>query len=274
MLKRKITGFDYCDLMWCYPLFTCQDWTYLFDDLENIDHDPITVSAVVDPFGDYDFAYLHRCFKDVVIPFKEHFIVDLHRPMKEFVSSHHQRYARKSLQVLDVERCQNPSKVVDEWCRLYANLIKRHNIKGLQAFSRTSFLKQLEVPGVVVFRAIHEDSTVGMLLWYIQNDMGYYHLGAFSDLGYEMRASHALFWTAINYFAERSLRWLNLGAGAGVKNDNNDGLSRFKRGWCTDTRTAYFCGRVFDHARYAEVVKAKNVTAPGYFPKYRTGEFI
>lgn len=273
ILVRQVPGFPYRDAMGCYPLFACQDWSHLHADLEYIGNDLVSLSLVTDPFGEYDEAYLNQCFKDVVIPFKEHFIIDLCRPMNTVVSSHHRRYARKALQDLYVEKCDDPTQFLNEWVDLYANLIKMYNIKGILAFSRLAFAKQLSVPGIVVFRAVYEERTVGMLLWYIQGEVAYYHLGASSDFGYELRASFALFWSAIEYFAANGLRWLNLGAGAGVESSGADGLSRFKRGWSTGTRTAYFCGRIFDHARYSEIVKAKGISATDYFPAYRKGEF-
>jgi len=273
ILERQIPGFPYRDAMGCYPLFACRDGSQLHVDLEDIGNELVSLSLVTDPFGEYDAAYLHRCFKDLVIPFKEHFIIDLCRSIDTFVSSHHRRYARKALKDVYVERCQDPSQFLNEWVNLYANLIETHNIKGILAFSHSAFAKQLSVPGIVVFRAVYEETTVGMLLWYVQGEVGYYHLGASSDHGYELRASFALFWSAIEYFAANGLRWLNLGAGAGVESSGADGLSRFKRGWSTGTRTAYFCGRIFDHARYSEIVKAKGIPATDYFPAYRKGEF-
>jgi lipid II:glycine glycyltransferase (peptidoglycan interpeptide bridge formation enzyme) len=110
-----------------------------------------------------------------------------------------------------------------------------------------------------------------MTLWYVLGNVGYYHLGAYNHAGYELRASFALFWRAIEHFAAKGLRWLNLGAGAGLEGSSTDGLSRFKRGWSTGT--AYFCGRIFDRAKYSEVVKASGVSAADYFPAYRKGEF-
>ena len=233
----------------------------------------ITLAVVTDPFGEYDSAYLNWCFEDVIIPFKEHYIVDLARSMNTFACSHHRRYARKALRHLCVERCEDPSQFIDEWVDLYSILIRKYNIKGMLAFSRDAFDKQLSVPGIVVFRAMYEQTTVGILLWYIQGEVGYYHLGAYSDLGYEMRASFALFWFAIEFFSACGLKWLNLGAGAGVQGNETDGLSRFKRGWSTGTRTAYFCGRIFNRAKYAQMVKAKGISAGDYFPAYRQGEF-
>ncbi len=269
IIKRPISSSKYYDAMGCYPLFLCRNWSKLFKDLEDLDKDLITLSLVTDPFGDYTENYLKTCFKDIIIPFKEHFVIDLHKSMKSFVCDNHRRNARKGLKLLRIEKCANAMHYIDQWIDLYANLVKRHNIEGIQAFSRISFQKQLSVPGLVIFRAIYEGKSVGMSLWYEQDEVAYYHLGAYSNLGYELRASFALFWTVIEYFAENNLRWINLGGGAGLKNTGEDGLTRFKKGWSTESRIVFFCGRIINKFGYEELIKAKNNATSNYFPPYR-----
>ncbi len=66
---------------------------------------------------------------------------------------------------------------------------------------------------------------------------------------------------------------LDLGASPGVSRDTSDGLTRFKQGWATGTRMAYFCGRIFDRDKYAWIVGAKSARDTDYFPAYRKGEF-
>jgi hypothetical protein len=272
-LQRRIPGFTYHDGMGCYPLFSCQDWSQVQSDLENVNPELVTLSLIADPFGEYEPRNLRECF-GVLIPFKDHYVVDLELNMNAFVSSHHRRYARKALRNVYVERCSSPAQFVDDWADLYATLIKRHGIKGIPAFSRASLAKQLKVPGMVMFRAVQNDITIGMTLWYVLGDVGHYHLGAYSGTGYQFRASYALFWFAIEYFASNGLRWLNLGAGPGIAKNDSDGLSRFKQGWSTGTRTAYFCGRVLNRERYSEILNTRGLPETGYFPAYRRGEFV
>lgn len=273
ILERQIPNLPARDGMSCYPLFCCQDWSKLHLDLDNMGKELVSLSIVTDPFGNYDDTYLSECFKDKVIPFKKHFIIDLHQPIDEFVSTHHRRNVRKALSNVDVEICQQPLIFIDDWVNLYNILIERHQIKGIQKFSKLSFTEQFQIPGISVFRAYQKDITMGMILWYQQNDVGYYHLAAYSDSGYELKTSFALFWYAIKHFTNAGLRWLNLGAGAGVQSNSKDGLTRFKEGWSTGTKTAYFCGRIFDHNRYSEITKAKGILTNDYFPAYRKGEF-
>jgi hypothetical protein len=275
VLERRIPESQARDAMGCYPLFICQQWRALETDLDPSAGDVgglVTLSVVTDPFGDYDEELLRRCFRDVVIPFKDHFVVDLSRPLDEIVSRHHRYYARKALERVTVEHCDTPPRHLDDWVALYDHLIAHHHLTGIKAFSRDAFATQLRIPGLVMFRAMCDDAVVGAHLWYRQGDGAHSHLAAVSERGYEVMASYALHWVALQTFAENSA-WLNLGAGSGLAADGAAGLSAFKRGWATSTRRAYFCGRIFDRAAYDALTAARQAQAMTYFPAYRAGEF-
>ena len=78
--------------------------------------------------------------------------------------------------------------------------------------------------------------------------------------------------TAIEAFAATGVRWLDLGGGAGAgPTEADDGLSRFKRGWATSSRTVHLCGRVLAPTPYRRLTESLPTTA--YFPAYRQGEF-
>src|SRR5215510_12316622 len=85
ILERPIPRTPYRDAMGCYPLFACPDWPRLRDDLETLGDDLVSLAVVADPFGEHDPAYLRTCFPDVVVPFKEHLVVDLARSPGTFV---------------------------------------------------------------------------------------------------------------------------------------------------------------------------------------------
>lgn len=274
ILERQIPDSNLRDAMGCYPLFSCQRWSQLNADLARVGNSLISLAVVTDPFGEYDAAYLKESFRDLVVPFKEHFVVDLSRRPNSFVSAHHQRNARNALRRIRVEACVNPLDFLEEWTNLYGVLVARHNITGMTVFSHACFEKQLSVPGISMLRAMHNEITVGMLLWYVQNSRAYYHLGAYSELGYELGASFALFSYCLEYFAERGVRWLNLGGGAGLAGDEKSGLNRFKQGWSTGTRTAYFCGRIFDQENYQLLVSTRHAPRTSYFPAYRVSDFV
>jgi hypothetical protein len=271
VLERSIDGLPYRDLMGCYPLFSCEDWSGLNADLDELLNDFAALALVADPFGHYDVDDLRRCFNYKFVPFKTHFVADLRRPAKEFVSEHHRTYARQALRDVVVERCDEPASFLDVWVDLYATLTARHQLMGIKKFSRDAFSRQLNVPGIVMLRAIRDGETVGAHLWYVQSDVVHSHLAASSAGGYELMASYALYWYAIETFADTA-RWLNFGGGAGVGSDRTDGLTKFKKGWATHTRTAYFCGRVLDRQKYAHAISARGISRGDYFPAYRSGE--
>ena len=272
ILERQIPESPYRDAMGCYPLFDCQDWSLLHTDLDAAGDDLVSLALVTDPFGDYDIAYLQRCFKDVAIPFKEHYVIDLQRPLSEIGGKRRRKHAHRALKEIRVEVCEQPAQFAETWASLYASLIERHQITGIRAFSKTAFARQLSIPGAVVLQAIYEGAVVGAQLYFVQGAAVHCHLGAVTETGYDTGAFYALDWYSIEHFADK-VRWLDLGAGAGISSDGTDGLSQYKQGWATDTRTTYFCGRIFDRKRYDEITNAKDIGVTHYFPAYREGEF-
>lgn len=270
ILERPIAGTAHRDAMGCYPLFVCRDWSQLADDLHDFRHGLVSLGLVADPFGRYDEALLRQCF-DRVIPFKEHFVADLSQPVNSIVSSHHRYYVRKALKNVTIAVSEEPFRFVEEWTELYGNLTRKFNIKGIRAFSRRSFEKQLNIPGAVMFRAQHQGETVAAHLVYAHDDVCYGHLVGCSEIGQKLLASYALYWTEIEYFSGKA-RWFDWGAGAGMSNENN-GLTQFKSGWSTGTRMSWFCGKIFNQELYAEIVRQKEIPETGYFPAYRMGEF-
>lgn len=272
ILTRPIEGFACRDAMGCYPLFSCRNRQKLGSDLDALQDSLVSIALVTDPFDEYDEQSLRRWFPDVMLAFKKHYIVELNRHPEEYVCPHHKRNAAKALKRVHIERCTDPQRYTAEWYTLYRTLTSRHGITGIAAFSKHAFEMQLRVPGIVAFRAIHEGTTVGMVLWYLQGDNGYYHLGAYSDDGYAFSASFALFWSSLICFTEKGVRSLTLGAGAGLRPDTSDGLTRFKRGWATGRRQVYFCGRIFNRELYDCITAAKQCSTTDYFPAYRFGQ--
>jgi hypothetical protein len=273
LLERAISGFPYRDAMGCYPLFSCTDWRGLRADIDELARDLVCVSLVTDPFASVSSDELLDCFKYRVVPFKSHFVADMRRSPDKFVTQHHRHYARKARSLVDVERCEDPGRFLEEWLVLYSNLIERHRLKGIKAFSRRAFAEQLNTPGMVMLRAIHEGRAVGAHLWYAHGDVLHSHLTACSPRGYELMASYALHSFALETFAGEA-RWINFGAGAGLDSRGTDGLTKFKRGWATETRTAYFCARILDSRIYSELLVAAGQPDENYFPGYRKGEFV
>jgi hypothetical protein len=265
LLKQPIAG-GLDDGAGPYPLFSCHDWSGLGDDLQSLADALVCVYLVADPFHVSDDE-LHRAFPNLCYAYKEHFAVDLSRPVESFVDSHHRRNIRKGLRNFEIRQLAPDEAALDAWQSLYGCLIERHRIEGIARFSRASFAGQFAVPGFASFAAIADGEICGMTLWYVDRGVAYYHLGAYNDRGYAGAASFAIFATALPMLAAAGARWAALGAGAGVEAADS-GLTRFKRGWSTETRPAYLCGRILQADAYRELA----VTAPAgtnFFPAYR-----
>ncbi len=272
LLERPIPGTAERDAMGCYPLFCCANWSALGEDLGDL-HGLVSVVCVVDPFAPCDRARLARWF-DVVVDFKTHFVTELTQPAEAIVSLSHQATVRRALRRMHVEVCSEPDRHLDEWSILFDHLIERRHITGLRALSRRAFARQLALPGMVMFRASSLDGqTIGMDLWYVQGDVAYGHLAAYSPLGYALRASYGTKWHVLRYFRDK-VRWLDLAGAAGINPRSEDGLTRFKRGWATGTRMALLCGKVLNRPRYESLCTLHDVGETRYFPAYRQGEFV
>jgi len=258
---------DLYDATGCYPLFSCRNWSSLGADLKTLAESLVSVRLVTDPFAEVDFQLLKETFPNVCYEYKQHFVTDLKLPLESVASSHHRRNARKALDAVTVQQETLNTTLLENWHSLYDNLIRRHEIDGIARFSASAFALQWKVPGLVVFSVADGNDTCGMTLWYVQGDVVYYHLAAYSDRGYELGASFALFWTALKHFAEQGLRWASLGAGAGVS-ATASGLTRFKQGWATDTRPVYFCGRILQPVEYANL-SGHAPAGRNFFPAYR-----
>ena len=129
MRYRARTGQD---ARGCYPLFAVSDWRVLADDLDAMAGRLVSAVVVCDPFGAFSVDLLERTF-DVVKPFKTHVVVDL----RAFSPSrHHRRCAARALGRVAVSEIADPRTFADEWCALYENLVRRHGLTGMSAFSR------------------------------------------------------------------------------------------------------------------------------------------
>lgn len=273
IIVREIPGSDLKDAMAPHPFLVCRDWRSLKDDIAGLDPSLVSLVAVTDPLADVKESELRASFNHLVRPYKEHFIMDLSRPLDSFIHPHHLRWARRALKNVEVEHCEEPLDHLGEWLGLYGNLIRRHEIRGAARFTEESLRLQFQVKGLSIFRALREGKTIGMILFMVQGEHGYFHLGAYNEAGYRNKASYALVWSIFQHFAGTELKTLDIGAGAGAFGDADDGLTLFKRGWASGTRMTYLCGAIIDARAYSRLSISEQADAPGYFPAYRGGEF-
>ena len=271
LISRQIPGTVHFDAMGPYPLFFCENWAALTQDLEALKDELVSVTLVIDPFArlplDRFAAYFDR-FK----PYKDHYLLDLSLPLEESISSKRRKEARKALREVTVEVKTAPEIDLEEWTQLYAYLVRRHQITGIRAFSRQSFASQLEIPNTHYFRVIKQGQVVGGNLFYLQDDVAYSHLSAYTDEGYASHAGYAVKWAAIEYFKPR-LRWIEFGGGSAAAGAGGGGLDSFKIGWSSQTLPSFFCAKILNPERYADLVRSQKAVDSAWFPAYRSGDF-
>jgi hypothetical protein len=268
LLERTIPGSSYSDAIGCYPMFSPLHWEGLNQDLADLSPSLVSVALVADPFGEYSHESLSLWF-DKVVAFKQHHILDFDKPI--LVSKHHRYYSRKAASAVSIEVSPPPAGFAGQWNSLYEGLVRRHQLKGIKAFSRVSFDLQMEIPGMVAVQAVKNGSLVGAHLWFRDGDVAYSHLAASTEEGYNLNCSYAIHSAVIEYFRP-IVRWVDLGGGAGTA-AKTDGLSRFKAGWSNSMRPAYFCARILNQKRYHELIQRVQAPDMNYFPAYRCGEF-
>lgn len=269
VLEREVAGTPARDLMGPYPLFRCADWSAIPADLEDIDDSIVSLTLVLDPLAGIGESDLRRTFPDHVVPLKRHLVRDLDEPAS--LPAHHRRHVRRASEAVDVEICAEPLEHLDDWVRLYAELVQRYRLTGLRAFSREAFRRQLALPGVVAVRAERHGVTVGMTIWFEDPPNAYYHLGAYSREGYEVSASYALFALVLEQLRDHGVRWVDLGGAAGAGSGGN-GLVRFKTGWASGHRTAHLCGRILNRSVYERLTERAGGSATDWFPAYRADD--
>lgn len=271
LLLRAIPGSRYLDAMGPYPLFSCLDWSRLPEDLDALSSELVSTFLVLDPFGAYDHRKYGDYF-DLFRPFKTHYVLELREDWEEGIKSRHKKNARHGFRISTVVQVDRPVDYADIWTDLYGNLIRRHHLKGIHAFSLTSFKKQLSIPGCRLYLVYQDENVIGGNIFYIQNDVAYGHLSAFTDAGYAIDASYSVLWYAFKCL-EKEVRYVNLGGCPGQANGESGGLCYFKEGWSNGSRKVYLAGKVHQPDLYKKLTIQAGIDDNGYFPAYRQGEF-
>lgn len=265
LVRRRIpNGRGAFDAVSCYPLLDCADWAGLPADLSALEG-VVSVTAITDPLADAEDEVLRAAFPDLLRPYKQHLVVELAAYGLDQLSGHHRRNVSRGRRTCAVSRVDPAVSAADDWVGLYAQLVARHRVIGRADLPDEALRAQLEVPGAMAWRADVSGELAGIVVWMQSGARAYYHLGAYSTVGYRSRAAYALFDVALGELAGIASLAV-LGAGAGVEASGvDDGLVRFKRGWGVVEHVAHLGGRVVDADAYARLTGPRD----GYFPAYR-----
>jgi hypothetical protein len=251
------------DAIGVYPLTPIREQADLKAGLAGLAEEGlVSVVLVPDPLASPEQGRLAAAF-DFCRPFKTHRLVD--RAAGTYApSKHHRAEIRRAQRRCRVEFIRLTDHL-PAWTELYDGLVERHAISGVAAFREAYFASLSREPRMTTLAAYVGDEISAMTIWFEHAGVAYNHLGASNALGYANGANYALYDAAIAHFSQAAI--LNLGAGAGSRDDPSDGLAVFKRGFANAEVSALLCGAVLDEARYAAL--ARDLPSTGYFPSYR-----
>jgi hypothetical protein len=222
----------------------------------------VSAVVVVDDRLRPSMAVLTSAF-DEVRPFKSHHLYD--RGLGPLVYGKHHRYELKRALARVTTAEIALADHLEAWEGLYAQLAVRREVDGLHAFPPAYHAALARLPGLRAFGAFVEDRLVAAHLFITHEGYAISHLAASSSEGYETRAAYA-----VNDFAVVALfncEVINFGGGAGVVDDPENGLVRFKKGFSNSAAPSWLCCKVLDRPAY-EALSA-GYDASGFFPAYR-----
>jgi Acetyltransferase (GNAT) domain len=255
------------DAMGTYPLACLAPDCDLQQGLDFLrDAGMVSTTLVVDNLSGPPLSHFQSAFPHTR-PFKTHYLVDGRAGAYE-PSPHHRNEVRRAAKRGVEVRIVPLQAILDGWCALYEELISRHQITGVQSFTRDSFAALSPCAGLSTVAAFIGDELVSCHLWIHHADVVWSHLSATSALGYANGAAYAVCDHSLRHF---SGRLINLGGASGVGGgQTDDGLARFKGGFANGRHEAFICGAVLDPGKYEQMCAERGDVSRDYFPAYRT----
>ena len=262
VLSRALPQGDDEDAIGSYPFATLARDAHLSAGLQRLAvQGLVSLILVPDPFHAPGRAQFEQAF-DLCAPFKTHYLIDPSHAGEP--TKHHRDRMRRGMRRCCVRQVQLAGHQ-GAWNALYSGLAQKHDIRGAAAFTPRYFEMLAANPLMTTFAAYVGEEIAAMTIWFAYDGVVYNHLTASNAAGYANGANFALYGAAIEHFRGEGV--IDLGGGSGFRDDPDDGLATFKRGFSNASTQALLCGAILDRERYGELSRAKTNTA--FFPAYR-----
>jgi hypothetical protein len=122
---------------------------------------------------------------------------------------------------------------------------------------------------MTVFEATDAGQTHAMACFLTVEERVYAHHLGVTEEGRAKNIIHGMYAFALDHFSGRA-RYLDFGSNTGITDNPDDGLSRFKQGWCSETRRSFVGGKILNTDLYHRLCRDRGVRQSAYFPAYRT----
>lgn len=222
----------------------------------------VSVVGVADPFCSES---LERSTTLRTRPFKTLHYVDNSLPLE--LAPRIRYKIRKANRGGSVERLPLRSNL-DSWVALYNEVAEAKNYALETRFPREYHAGLAQMDCIETHAYLVDGCIEAMQLWMIVGDIVYLHLAAASALGRKNQAGYALAGFAVERFDDVSR--VVFGGGAGARDRADDGLARFKSGFCNATTKSTLFSAVLDASAYASLAEqAHPAASDDYFPIYR-----
>lgn len=199
----------------------------------------------------------------LVRPFKSHHVHDRDVGLLAY-GKHHRYEVKRALGRVEVAEIALHDHL-PAWEALYGQLVARHGLGGAHVFPSPYHALLATLPGARTFAAFIDGRMVSAHVFVTHDGHAMSHLASSTAEGYAAGAAYA-----VNDLAVRTLvdcRVVNFGGGAGLEDNPEDGLVRFKKGFSNAVAPARLCGAILDADAYRALC-ADDVDS-GFFPAYR-----
>jgi len=184
----------------------------------------------------------------------------------ERLHSHHRRVIRKAQRAgLDVSVEEAPS--LDEFAAVYERTMARLDADSFYLFT-PDYWESLRALPLLLVSARSGGRQVASVLCFAAKPWLHYHLGASSDEGRRVGASHLVLYEAASWARAQRYDLFHLGGGVGGRADS---LHEFKSRFDPGADREFAIGRaIHDETAYHDLVEATGgADSRGFFPAYR-----
>lgn len=207
-----------------------------------------SVALVTDSLWCPEVSALQDAF-DSCRAFREQQLVD--REARVHIRKRHRNRINQARRVGEVREIALADQL-DRWLELYGQNVASRQIA--QPFSAEHFGLLASMPALRTLAVVVDGEIVAITLWIVHADTLYFHDGASSAAGFAVSAAYAAFAHAIEVLADgEGCRYVLLGGSSGLRDDRQDGLSEFKRGFANYSLPNHLCGASLRRPPAAEV---------------------
>jgi hypothetical protein len=181
------------------------------------------------------------------------------------------RYIKKSKKEFQniIVNMSPPHKDIEEFYRLYIEVMKKHNASKKYFFSY-EFIKDhfdiLKDKSILIYCINNQNLIGASAIFLVGSTYLHYHLGA-TNYNFKCSPLRLILWNAIVWSKNTGISLFNLGGGKG----KNDTLFKFKAGFSNTYKKFYIGKIIFNEKVYKMLIKLAGVNPDvNFFPAYRT----